>query len=175
MKLRTALISLKKHAWKRSGPAAFLVLTLRNRVSTPLHVMYILGRYVQEEGPLSGIKSIHCWVKADANCLLRTSALSTASVTKLPYDLSGVTPALCCFWNLKYHIYSSISPLCVQAHFEYKMNGILPGKVPDLIIRRATQTMDRPAQFFSEENTKHYNQKLFLDQWPDYFILISST
>ena len=28
-----------------------------------------------------------------------------------------------------------------------------------MIIRRTTQTMDGPAQFFSEENAKHYNQK----------------
>ena len=35
--------------------------------------------------------------------------------------------------------------------------------------RLATQTMERLAQYFTEENTKHYNQKLFLDQCTDYF------
>ena len=53
------------------------------------------------------------------------------------------------------------------------MSGIQPGKariVPDLIIRQAIQTMHRPAQFFSEENTKCFYQKL--DQCIDYFMLI---
>ena len=47
-----------------------------------------------------------------------------------------------------------------------------PGIVPDSIIRQATQTMVRPAQFCGEENAKQYSPKLFLDQCTAYFILI---
>ena len=32
--------------------------------------------------------------------------------------------------------------------------------------------MDRPDQFFGEENAKQYKQKLLLDQYTNYFILI---
>ena len=48
MKLRTthsgAAISLRKRAGIRSGPAAFLGLSLSSRASTPFRLMVILGR-----------------------------------------------------------------------------------------------------------------------------------
>ena len=47
-----------------------------------------------------------------------------------------------------------------------------PGIVADSIIRWTIQTMDRLAQFSSEDNAKHYNQKLLLDQCTGYFVLI---
>ena len=47
-----------------------------------------------------------------------------------------------------------------------------PEIAPDSIIRRAAQIMDRPAQFFGEQNEKHTKQKLFLDEPTRYFCLI---
>ena len=71
-------------------------------------------------------------------------------------------------------VWSEYRTSWIQVDFKYKMNGILPGKTMNSawLNNKSCTTMDKLAQSLNEENAKHYNQKLFLDQYTGYFVLI---